>query len=204
MARYSMIKKDDITAKSKIQDLFKINQKQGMDWCEMAWGRVSRATISNCFRHTGIISRGEDDDSTPAGRQEANVEKEEIEEEIKNSLSKVFEDVPKDTIAAVDVDPEEESHGLHEQSSFEELVEGEPSREEQPEDENDEAEDSLTAAGSISLRDRKRQLQTFLDEYAVYNTMDFEILDLVKKRLKALKYEELADSKQAHITDFLK
>ncbi|ORY97172.1 hypothetical protein BCR43DRAFT_504149 [Syncephalastrum racemosum] len=176
-----------------------------MDWCEMAWGRVSRATLSSCFRHTGIISRGEDDDSAPAGRQEANVEKEEIEEEIKNSLSKVFEDVPKDTIAAVDVDPEEESHGLHEQSSLEELVEGEPGREEQPEDENeDEAENSLTAAGSISLRDRKRQLQTFLDECAVYNNMDFEILDLVKKRLQDLKYEELADSKQAHITDFLK
>ena len=40
----------------KLEKLFDINLKQTLDWSNMAWKRVNKDTIANCFRYPGIIS----------------------------------------------------------------------------------------------------------------------------------------------------
>ena len=44
------------------KSIYKVDILKAMRWMKAAWSAVSSETISNCFRHTGLLS---DDDSTP-------------------------------------------------------------------------------------------------------------------------------------------
>ena len=42
---------------ARLDDLYKINQLQAMAMIKKAWDKISQCTISNCWKHAGILPR---------------------------------------------------------------------------------------------------------------------------------------------------
>ena len=57
------------------EDIFAINQLEAMQLMEEAWKRVTKTTIVNCWRHTGILPL----DNMPASSSRENIVEPEVE-----------------------------------------------------------------------------------------------------------------------------
>ncbi|GMF51174.1 unnamed protein product [Phytophthora fragariaefolia] len=60
-------------------DVYKVDQLQAMKWSKEIWQELqAKATIENCFRHTGIVFNGVDERSKKETGYSGDVEVEDI------------------------------------------------------------------------------------------------------------------------------
>lgn len=99
--------------------LYDVDQLKAMGWVKVAWNMVSRETIENCFKHTGLF-----DGKLPENENRAQLAKEEdfeISETLDELVTSVHES--KCSIDSIDIVPEGENEDIHETRTSEEIVE---------------------------------------------------------------------------------
>lgn len=92
----------------KLEKLFDISLKQALDWSNMAWEKVSKDTIANCFHHTGIMGYRSSTEEIEQQALNARNTELEIEEEIDKQLSTY------NVSSDIEVIPSDEDHNIHE------------------------------------------------------------------------------------------
>ena len=102
------------------EDIYKINQLQGMRLAMQAWGEISSQTVSNCWKHAKILSH--DLEAPEDINQEAQAARNELQEALDKLVAS--ENVTQKTIATVsdllDVEAEVETE---EEWTLEDLIE---------------------------------------------------------------------------------